>query len=91
MTAVSETFQDCPSEPLVAEDPGPVFERQIRGHNQALSLTGRADYVEQQLRNDLPGRHVSPSRISRSSFASCLRTRSRFRSSRMAGSRRHLR
>ena len=59
MTAVSEAIQCCPGEPLAAEYLRPVFERKVRGHNQALSLIGRADHVEQQLRSDLAGRHVA--------------------------------
>ena len=59
MAAVGEAVQGCPGEPLAAEYLRPVFERKVRGHNQALSLIGRADHVEQQLRSDLAGRHVA--------------------------------
>ena len=46
-------------QPLAAQDLGPVFERQVGGHDQAHALVGCGDHVEQQLRARLAGRHVT--------------------------------
>ena len=59
MATVGEAVQGGPGQPFAAEYFRPVFERKIGGYNQTLSLVGRADHVEQQLRSDLAGRHVA--------------------------------
>jgi hypothetical protein len=57
VAAMGETIQDCAGQSLAAEHLRPLAERQVRGHDQALPLVGRADDVEEQFgseRNNNP-------------------------------------
>jgi len=46
---VRKAIEGGSREPLAAEHLGPLLEGQVRGHDQALSLVGRAQDVEEQL------------------------------------------
>ncbi len=48
-----EPIQSRPGEAFAAEHFGPVFERQVGGHNQAVPIVGGGDDIEQQLRPSL--------------------------------------
>ncbi len=56
---MSEAIQSGSGEPFAAERLGPLLERQVRVHDQALALIGRAQYVKKQLGSYLPGRNVA--------------------------------
>jgi hypothetical protein len=59
VATVREPIERRPGKPLAAQDLGLVFERQVGGHDQAVTLVSRSDHVEQQLRARLAGRHVT--------------------------------
>ena len=59
VAAVGQPIEGGPGQPLAAQHLGPVLERQVRGHDQAVPLVGRGDHVEQQFRPGLAGRHVA--------------------------------
>ena len=59
VAAVREPIEGRPGQPLAAQHLGPVLERQVGGHDQAVPLVGRGDHVEQQFRPGLAGRHVA--------------------------------
>ena len=56
---MGEAIQGRSGEPLAAEDLGPVLERQVGRHDQAVPFVGRGDHVEQEFRPGLAGRHVA--------------------------------
>jgi hypothetical protein len=47
--AVSDAVEKGSREPLVHENFGPLFEGQVRGHDDALALIGATDDFEEQL------------------------------------------
>ena len=59
VATVGEAVQRRSREPFAAQHLGPVLERQVRGHDQAVALVGRGDHVEQQFRPGLAGRNVA--------------------------------
>jgi len=54
-----EAIESRSGQVFAAEDFGPVFERQVRGDNDAVSFVRGADHVEQKFRTDFAGRHVT--------------------------------
>ena len=56
--AVRQPVQRRPGQPLAAQHLRPLLERQVRRHDHARPLVGRADHVEEQLRPGLARRHV---------------------------------
>ena len=54
-----EPIQSRPGEAFAAEDFGPVFERQVGRHDQAVPFVGGGDDIEQQLRPGLAGGDVA--------------------------------
>ena len=54
VAAVREAVEGRPGQPLAPKHLGPLLERQVRGHDQALPRVGRAQDVEEQLGPALP-------------------------------------
>ena len=59
VAAVREAVEGGSGEPFAAEHLGPLLEGQIRGHDQALPLIGRAHDVKKQLGPYLPGGNIA--------------------------------
>lgn len=59
-----QAIQGRTGEPFAAEDFGPVLERQIRSHDQAVPLVRCGDHIEQQLRSSLAGGNVTHDALS---------------------------
>ena len=49
VAAVGESVQGGSRQPFAAEDFGPVLERQVGRHDQAVALVCRGDHVEQHI------------------------------------------
>ena len=56
---MGQAIESRSGQAFAAEDFGPVFERQVRGDNDAVSFVRRADHVEQKFRTKFTGRHVT--------------------------------
>ena len=56
---MGEPIQGRPGQAFAAEYLGPVLERQVGGHDQAVPLVGRGDHVEQEFRPRLAGGNVA--------------------------------
>ena len=54
---MSEAVQQCPGEPLLAEDLGPLVEWQIGGHQDGAALVALAEDLEEQFRTGGGQRH----------------------------------
>ncbi len=56
---MGEPIERGTGEAFAAEDFGPVFERQVRRHDQAVPFVGGGDDVEQQFGSGLAGGNVA--------------------------------
>ena len=59
VTAMRQSIERGPRQPFAAEHLGPVLERKIRRDDDAGSLVGGTDDVEEQFGAELAGRHVA--------------------------------
>ena len=59
VTSVSQPVERGPGQAFVVQDLCPLLEPQLRCHDQARSLVGRADHIETQIGSDLACRHVT--------------------------------
>jgi hypothetical protein len=57
VAAVREAVEGGSGEPFAAEHLGPLFEGQVRRHDQTLPLVGRAEHVKEELGNSTVGPH----------------------------------
>ena len=46
--AVGDAVEQCPGEPFIEKDFGPLFEGQVGGHDDALAFVGAAKDIEEQ-------------------------------------------
>ena len=56
---MGEAIQDGARQALVVEDLIPLLERQVRGDDDACSLIGLTDHIEQEFRAELARRDVA--------------------------------
>ena len=52
---MGQAIQSGPGQTFAAQDFGPVFERQVRGNNDAVAFVRGADHVEQKFGTNLAG------------------------------------